>query len=48
MVPEQDRRNINVTDGTGTIHRYESWDQVKGIYANDGKIGLTYIGNIEF
>lgn len=48
VIPEQDRPNIKVIDGAGTIHRYESWEQVKKIYENDGKIGLSYIGDTPF
>ena len=44
LVPPEERQNIKVKDGAGTIHIFESFEQVKEIYHRDGKIGLYYVG----
>ena len=44
LVPPDERQNIKVKDGAGTVHTFESLEQVGEIYRRDGKIGLYYVG----
>ena len=44
LVPPEERKNIKVKDGAGTLHIFESFEQVEDIYCRDGKVGLYYVG----
>ncbi len=45
MIPEEERTNIKIRDGTGIMHKYESFAQIEEMYRRDNKIGMIYVGS---